>query len=96
MREALFFMVVVAQLVRAPVCGSGGRGFESHLPPRIKARYFCIGLFCLISFRHAIDRKTHITKTLNSIAGHTLCYFNLNKTSRYYLCFCVENMTLAI
>ena len=27
-------MVVVAQLVRAPGCGSGGRGFESHLPPK--------------------------------------------------------------
>lgn len=27
-------MVVVAQLVRAPDCGSGGRGFETHLPPR--------------------------------------------------------------
>ncbi len=26
-------MVDVAQLVRAPDCGSGGRGFESHLPP---------------------------------------------------------------
>ena len=26
-------MVDVAQLVRAPVCGTGGRGFESHLPP---------------------------------------------------------------
>lgn len=26
-------MVIVAQLVRAPVCGSGGRGFESHLSP---------------------------------------------------------------
>ena len=28
-------MVVVAQLVRAPGCGPGGRGFETHLPPRI-------------------------------------------------------------
>ena len=27
-------MVVVAQLVRAPDCGSGGRGFESRLPPQ--------------------------------------------------------------
>ena len=27
------FMVDVAQLVRAPDCGSGGRGFETHLPP---------------------------------------------------------------
>ena len=26
-------MVVVAQLVRALDCGSGGRGFESHHPP---------------------------------------------------------------
>ncbi len=27
-------MVGVAQLVRVPDCGSVGRGFESHLPPR--------------------------------------------------------------
>ena len=27
-------MVVVAQLVRALVCGAGGRGFESHQPPK--------------------------------------------------------------
>ena len=26
-------MVAVAQLVRAPDCGSGGRGFETHQPP---------------------------------------------------------------
>ena len=29
-------MVVVAQLVRAPDCGSGGRGFKSPHPPIIK------------------------------------------------------------
>ena len=28
-------MVIVAQLVRAPDCGSGGRGFESHHSPII-------------------------------------------------------------
>ena len=28
-------MVVVAQLVRASVCGTEGRGFETHLPPKI-------------------------------------------------------------
>ena len=27
-------MVNVAQLVRAPDCGSGGRGFKSHLSPK--------------------------------------------------------------
>ena len=29
-------MVVVAQLVRASVCGTEGRGFESHHPPNKK------------------------------------------------------------
>lgn len=28
------YTVVVAQLVRAPGCGPGGRGFETHLPPK--------------------------------------------------------------
>ena len=31
-------MVVVAQLVRAPDCGSGGRRFETALPPRRDSR----------------------------------------------------------
>ena len=30
------FMVDVAQLVRAPDCDSGGRGFKSRLPPHIE------------------------------------------------------------
>ncbi len=30
---ALAKTVVVAQLVRASVCGTEGRGFESHQPP---------------------------------------------------------------
>ena len=32
-------MVIVAQLARAPDCGSGGRGFESHLSPHKKATF---------------------------------------------------------
>ena len=32
-------MVVVAQLVRAPDCGSGGRRFEPGLPPKGKASW---------------------------------------------------------
>jgi hypothetical protein len=32
-------MVDVAQLVRVADCGSVGRGFEPHLPPKIKNRF---------------------------------------------------------
>ena len=32
--EKIGYTVVVAQLVRASVCGSEGRGFESHHPPQ--------------------------------------------------------------
>jgi hypothetical protein len=28
-------MVVLAQLVRASVCGTEGRGFEPHIPPHL-------------------------------------------------------------
>lgn len=31
-----FQLVVVAQLVRASDCGSEGRGFEPHHPPRLR------------------------------------------------------------
>ena len=34
---AILNTVVLAQLVRAPDCGSGGRGFEPHIPPNLKA-----------------------------------------------------------
>ena len=39
-------MVDVAQLVRALVCGTRGRGFETHLPP-LKCPFFFIerGIF---------------------------------------------------
>ena len=42
-------MVGVAQLVRAPGCGPGGRGFETHLPPqRMEALQQC-GAFSLLN-----------------------------------------------
>ena len=40
-------MVDVAQLVNAPVCGTGDRGFESHLPP-----HFNLILGCSQAVRH--------------------------------------------
>ena len=43
-------MVDVAQLVRAPVCGTGGRGFESHLPPQFLKIDYILG--CSQAVRH--------------------------------------------
>ena len=43
-------MVVVAQLVRASVCGTEGRGFESRLPPwsfKKNPDQILIGIFVL-------------------------------------------------
>ena len=40
--------VVVAQLVRAPDCDSGGRGFEPRLPPKRKASDKIGSLFLLL------------------------------------------------
>ena len=41
-------MVVVAQLVRAPDCGSGGRRFETDLPPESKDPHSNVGIFSFI------------------------------------------------
>ncbi len=38
-------MEVVAQLVRASVCGSEGRGFETHHPPNMSLFGFSTGIF---------------------------------------------------
>ena len=38
-------MVDVAQLVRAPVCGTGGRGFKSRHPPHIYSHRTLDGIF---------------------------------------------------
>ena len=43
-------MVVVAQLVRAPDCGSGGRRFETGLPPIKKPSIFEGFLYIKIYF----------------------------------------------
>ena len=42
-------MVVVVQLVRTPDCGSGGRRFESGLPPKSKPSSNR-GFFCLDTY----------------------------------------------
>ena len=59
-------MVVLAQLVRASDCGSEGRGFEPHIPPkrenlkkiRLRAYFFMSTLYELIQSEY----KTEYTK----------------------------------
>jgi hypothetical protein len=50
-------MVVVAQLVRASVCGTEGRGFESRLPPYFLGGYLVIdSLFFMFILSDSIRR----------------------------------------
>ena len=47
--KLIYFMVIVAQLVRAPGCGPGGRGFEPHQSPHYSSN--ALGLIRQV-FRH--------------------------------------------
>ncbi len=54
-------MVVVAQLVRAPDCGSGGRRFETDLPPKDLSktlRSFFLGISLIMNLGEGINLKT--------------------------------------
>ena len=62
-------MVVVAQLVRAPGCGPGGRGFETHLPPRItKGLRNASPFLCLIGNAY----RLHLTYFISKLSGADL------------------------
>ena len=56
-------MVVVAQLVRALVCGTKGRRFEPGLPPlkadsRLDLLFYC-PLFSLLPYHHSSSFPAH-------------------------------------
>ena len=50
--------VGIAQLVRAPGCGPGGRGFESHYSPHSKKAQYLLGF--LLDFNRVGTVWTHI------------------------------------
>ena len=58
-------MVVVAQLVRAPDCGSGGRRFETDLPPKLVLSLK--GLFFMPQTSYENRLKTLFTKYLRTL-----------------------------
>ena len=60
-------MVVVAQLVRALVCGTKGRRFESGLPPKKQKPFKKLkGFFCGFKFYG-----------INAFSNTSLCLFGL-------------------
>ena len=81
---------VVAQLVRASVCGTEGRGFEPHLPPRKRKESMLSALFlfsiiftltltgpfkkAFFFFNVGNERGNRSRKTSNSNALHFLFY----------------------
>lgn len=66
-------MAVVAQLVRALVCGAGGRGFEPHRPPFLNRSVKTERFFCFVRFLAANSRIN-----TNKI-GRDLSIFNSQK-----------------
>ena len=86
-------MVGVAQLVRVPDCGSEGRGFESHLPPKTRevrkyvllhlklkdmARIMAIDLGRKRSGIAVTDPLQIIANGLTTVESHKLVDFVLN------------------
>ena len=59
-------MAIVAQLVRAPACGAGGRRFESGLSPHI---FLCALFFLMILPFAAGGQEGTVTETLNLSYG---------------------------
>ena len=63
-------MVVVAQLVRAPDCGSGGRRFETDLPPKKTKPFGNEGLFLFLKTTPNLPKKNTFTATLLAVNRH--------------------------
>lgn len=56
-------MADIAQLVRAPGCGSGGRGFETHYSPQIKYWYLLPVFYLYLNFTNSFDVSAQTIKT---------------------------------
>jgi hypothetical protein len=65
-------MVVIAQLVRALVCGTRGRRFEPGYPPFFSSISFDVEVFFWNELEHI-----EITPFLNKTKASALCYFQI-------------------
>ena len=74
-------MVGVAQLVRAPGCGPGGRGFKSHHSPKFSG-YSVVRLTRLL-WEQEIGSSNLSTPTLESLVSLTRSEaFSFNEASQ--------------
>ena len=64
-------MVVVAQLVRAPDCGSGGRRFETDLPPKKTKPFRNERLFLFSPLRQLFYSVALSTTILSSLLANS-------------------------
>ena len=65
-------MVVVAQLVRAPDCGSGGRRFETGLPPKQNPQRQS-GVYFLVLSQACLSSETKNKTTLPQAKEGFVC-----------------------
>jgi hypothetical protein len=88
--------VDVAQLVRALVCGAGGRGFEPRLPPEIrKTSQQCGVFFCLQHLLQARGEKFMLSETQCSRSKPRLPP-EIRKTSQQCgVFFCLQHLLQA-
>ena len=63
-------MVVVAQLVRASVCGTEGRGFEPHHPPKKKLSEYSGSFFYFLSLYNKYEKGDYIFSFNNVFNGN--------------------------
>ena len=67
-------MVIVAQLVRALVCGAGGRGFESHQSPIKLKRELNNSLFFIIKIFLSFALEAVLIGSLGIGLFFLVCY----------------------
>ena len=78
---AVLKMVDVAQLVRASDCGSEGRGFEPHLPPKNRARNRARAMFRALFFLRSHSHSHSVSHSDISLVAMIRALFFLRSHS---------------
>ena len=78
-------MVNVAQLGRAPDCGSGGRGFDPHRSPQLKNLLVqCLEKgYCILQFSLYVSGRSAIGSAL--VLGARGCQFESGRPDQLFL-----------